>query len=263
MTASYPYKIKTFQTFQDFEDINYAEHLNEVHDEIIAIETTLGVNPFLNLPTSYVSLNAALTDLFENKAPLTHIHKHSSLSGDATGNDHPQYALLTGANFVGPVTAPPAATKTQAVNLAQLQAQGFADEQAVQGEINTQLASRCRGAPSGSVSLFGRATQYGWTLIGGYNEGDTNTSGQLTWTFGAGAFASVNQAMAVVKANTGLGSAPFPDSYFPFPPYDPTTVDLTLAGANLNSGTVQFNYKSTGLPLIGHHVAFTWVSIGV
>ena len=176
MASSYPVSIKTWQTFVDYQDINYAENLNEVHDEILAIEQTLGTNPFSGLPTTYTGLNAALTDLYQNKAPAAHTHLHSALQGDSTGDDHPQYALLSGAVFTGPVTAPPAVSSGQLATLAQLQSAGLANQSAVQGEINAALASQCKGAPSGSVPLVGRSAGTGWVLTGGYNEGCTGSA---------------------------------------------------------------------------------------
>ena len=264
MASSYPVSIKTFQTFVDYQDVNYAENLNEIHDEVLAIEETLGVLPFSGLPTSYTSLNAALTDLYANKASAGHTHTHSSLQGDSTGNDHSQYALLSGATFTGPVTAPPAVLPGQLATLAQLQNAGLADQSTVQAQIDAELANRCTGAPSGSVPLVGRPAGYGWVLTGGYNEGCTGAApagpGQITCQFES-AFSNCVQAFIPTKAGIGLGSNPFPNSYFPCTPYTPGLVEIEVVSCTLSSATVQFNNKDTGLP-ISNLVAFTWLAIG-
>lgn len=43
--ASYPTAIRTFTAWQDYTDIIWAFHPNEIHVEVTAIESTLGVSP--------------------------------------------------------------------------------------------------------------------------------------------------------------------------------------------------------------------------
>lgn len=257
--ATWPNAVKSFTSKVDLQDINYAEDINEIQNEVEALETYLGANPYLNLP--YATLNAALLDLFTNKAPTTHNHVHKSLTGDATGNDHPQYALLTGATFTGPVTAPPAQTGAQLATLGQLQAQGLADEAAVQAQINTQLQYRCSGASSGSVALIGNPTFFGWTLIGGYNEGCTDSNGHLTCLFGH-TYSAV-QTVTASKANLGLGSNTPSNSFFPCTPYTPNNAFMQLSGVTTSSATMTFTDKTTGSPLGNILCAFSWSALVV
>ena len=259
MAASYPLSVKVFTPKTDLQDINFAEDINEIYDEVEAIEQTFGINPYLNLP--YASLNAALTDLYLNKAPATHTHVHSTLSGDANGNDHPQYALLSGCTFTGPVKAPPGWLGQHCATYGQLQALGIADVESVQAEIDAQLANRCSGAASGSAPLVGNPTTFGWNLIGGYNEGCTDTNGLVACEFGSG-ITEVVQAFVATKAITGLGSTSLPASYFPCPVYNPATTDLTLHSIDVTQAVVQFTVHATGAPLSQQHVAWSWHLIG-
>ena len=45
MAASYPSNIKSFSTKVDFTDIVFAEHVNSLQEEVIAVETALGTSP--------------------------------------------------------------------------------------------------------------------------------------------------------------------------------------------------------------------------
>jgi len=47
MSASYPKAIKQFTTKHDYTDDVMAAHVNELQDEVVALESILGVNPHL------------------------------------------------------------------------------------------------------------------------------------------------------------------------------------------------------------------------
>lgn len=70
MGASYPATIKVFTAWQDYTDIIYALHPNEMHDEIVAIESTLGTNPQGGAATVADRIGAVET----GKSPTTHTH---------------------------------------------------------------------------------------------------------------------------------------------------------------------------------------------
>ena len=45
MTAAYPTNIKVFPTHVDFTEVIIAKHVNDLQDEVVAIQNTLGTNP--------------------------------------------------------------------------------------------------------------------------------------------------------------------------------------------------------------------------
>lgn len=52
MPASYPASIKSFSTKVDVSDVIYASHPNTIQEEIVAIESILGVTPSLSTAPS-------------------------------------------------------------------------------------------------------------------------------------------------------------------------------------------------------------------
>lgn len=77
MSASFPGTIKVFKTFTDYVDFDLAGNINEVHDEIVAIEQlALGPNPgYLHDPLHQANTVGALLDQLDTgKAAVTHTH---------------------------------------------------------------------------------------------------------------------------------------------------------------------------------------------
>lgn len=90
MPSTFPGAIKVFVVFDDYEDINYAANLNELHDEIVSIETFLGPNPQTLHDPAHTdnSVGAVLDTLDTGKSPVGHTHSNlpaSSLGGPSTG----------------------------------------------------------------------------------------------------------------------------------------------------------------------------------
>lgn len=90
MAATYPGAIRVFINFADYVDINYAQNINELHDEIVAIETYLGPNPQTLHDAAHTSntVGDVLDTLDTGKSPIGHTHASlpsSTLGGPASG----------------------------------------------------------------------------------------------------------------------------------------------------------------------------------
>lgn len=90
MASTYPGAIKVFVNFEDYVNINYAENLNEMHDEIVSMETVLGTQPQLLHDPSHTSntVGDVLDTLDTGKSPVGHTHTSlpsSTLGGPASG----------------------------------------------------------------------------------------------------------------------------------------------------------------------------------
>ena len=74
MTASYPATIKSFTTKVDVRDIIYAADPNDLQDEVVAIQTALGVTPSLSTsPSTGGTFNATATTFASVSARLANI----------------------------------------------------------------------------------------------------------------------------------------------------------------------------------------------
>jgi len=89
--ASWPTSIFIATTKVDVTDVNYAAHINALQDEVIAIETSLG----LGVKGAYASVDARLDDIEADKFNTADIGtiSHNSLADLTTGNPHTQYIL--------------------------------------------------------------------------------------------------------------------------------------------------------------------------
>lgn len=95
MAASYPSSTVVFTTKQNIVDIIDASHPNVVQDEIVAIESTLGVNPnlsttpsptgtFVATSTSFVNVSARLANLETGIVADTHTQYVKKVNGSVT-----------------------------------------------------------------------------------------------------------------------------------------------------------------------------------
>jgi hypothetical protein len=89
MPASWPTSVKTFTTRTDTTDVVYAAHINDLQDEVNAIETSLGVG----VKGAFASVDARLDDIDTNKAAAVHTHDHGAALTGLADDDHPQYQL--------------------------------------------------------------------------------------------------------------------------------------------------------------------------
>lgn len=70
MVAAYPGTVRIWTTKVDLINIDYADDINTVQEEIYALQSTLGVN----IQGAFVTTDARITDLEDNKAPWPHRH---------------------------------------------------------------------------------------------------------------------------------------------------------------------------------------------
>jgi hypothetical protein len=254
MASSYPNTFKIFQTFQDYTDIIFAISVNEIHDEVISIERTLGANPLAG--TGYVSIGQGLQDLKTNKADLGHYHDHAALHGDGPpADDHPQYMRTDGSrNFTGPVQSPWAVNNNQLVPIGQLYAQQYINVPQAEWIIGVMLGNLIRGAFPGPPTSplagpFPPTPQ--WTLTGGTMVGVTDGNGWLTCNFG-GTFKGMVMAFVATKIPVGPGGGR--------PAYNYIEAQLTLVVITLGGASVAFSHDYSFQR--GLNAAYTWIAIG-
>jgi hypothetical protein len=247
MTAVFPNAIKIFQVFHDYSDIIWSISINECHDEIQALESLVGINPFQNTP--YTSVGAALQDLYLNKAPTNHTHTHGNLLDDSQGNDHPQYILTTGQpGFTGPVGGVAGGAPADLVPLSQLQSFGYQNAWQVQNAVNAALGSLMAGA-WGGPPLVGAAASPAWRIQGGVKSGLTDGAGRITVSFNPG-YGRCVQAFTCTKLPPSGGG----------PPYNWIEAQVTLVGISGGGATVQFSHDYSWQP--HQWVTFSWIAMG-
>lgn len=78
---AYPSSVKTFSTKVDLVDINFADHINDLQKEVVAIETILGLNP----QGSYSTVRERLEGTETGFASSTHTHSTDSLDAGTLG----------------------------------------------------------------------------------------------------------------------------------------------------------------------------------
>jgi hypothetical protein len=90
MTASYPGTVQSFTTKVDGTSIIYAAHPNLLQDEVVAIESILGVNPHIDASSvNYGSVDARLRNI----------------ETGVTGDSHTQYVKVAGGSTITISTA--------------------------------------------------------------------------------------------------------------------------------------------------------------
>jgi hypothetical protein len=245
--AVFPSAIKIFSVFHDYTDIIWAISINECHDEIQALESLLGVNPFQGTP--YTTVGGAIQDLYANKAPTNHTHTHANLLDDAVTNDHPQYILTTGQpGFSGPVGGIAGGAGNDLVPLNQLQSFGYLNAAQVQAMVNAALGNLMAGAPGGPA-LAGAAASPAWRIQGGLKSGLTDGAGRISVSFNPG-YGRCLQAFVCTKLPPQGGG----------PPYNWIEAQVTLVGVSGAGATVQFSHDYSWQP--HQWVTFTWIAIG-
>ena len=254
MAASYPNTLKIFQTFSDYSDIIFAISVNEIHDEVVSLESTLGANPLTG--TGYTSVGQGLQDLFTNKADANHTHTHASMPDDGPpSDDHPQYMRTDGRrDFTGPVQSPWASLATQLMPKGQLDAQGFINTQTATGLINGLMSNYIRGALPGvgNNPVAGPAQSVPqWKLTGGTVVGVTDGNGWLPCSFGS-AFAQTVQAFVATKIPTGAVAGHAAYAY--------VEAQLTLVQITTGGAQVAFSHDYSFQRSV--NAAYNWIAIG-
>lgn len=271
MPASFPTSIKTFTTKVDNTDIVYGAHVNELQDEIVALQQTLGTAPQGNAAT----VKARIADLETGKADAAHNHDHNTLTNLTTGDPHTQYLLKSvgttkgdllvhngtswvrvgvGANGAGLV-----ADSTQAAGVR------WSASGAIQGSTFTTKGDLLVGTGNGTYSRLGvgangripvadsaQATGIAWSASAPFLLGDYTAKGQLPVGTGAGAKAQVavgaNRTMlmgdSAETAGVRWGSNPKLAGYSEAQASNATAtgaVTLDLAAANVHLLTLTGN----------------------
>lgn len=248
MAATYPVALKVFSTFHDYTDVIWAWSVNEMHDEIVAIESVLGTSPFTGTP--YTTFAGAIQDLYANKAPSLHTHTHGTLLDDNQGNDHPQYIQVSGyPGFSQPVAGQNAWAGSHLLPLGQLQSFGYLNAAQVQAAVNAALGNLMSGA-FGGAPIWGSTPSPTWRVQGGYFTGITNGSGQVTVPF-TSPYSRCVQAFVCTKMPPGPGAGT---------PYNWVEAQTTLVAVSGSSAIVQFSHDYSWQA--GMKVSLNWIAIG-
>jgi hypothetical protein len=89
MPASFPISIRVFTAKADLTDTNYAAHINDLQDEVVAIENILGSAP----QGGSATVKARVAAVEAGKAPTVHTHTASQITDLGTGDPASQYML--------------------------------------------------------------------------------------------------------------------------------------------------------------------------
>jgi hypothetical protein len=154
MSASFPAQVKIFQFFVDGFNINYAAHIDELHDEVVAIETFIGTTEFSPIP--FPDIVTMLLTMYAGTTPLPHTHAHDPSATDGMyltdlGSDtHSQYPRADGVRgFSAPVPGKDALVPTQLATKHQVDA----------GDAST-LSTAEQFATNAANSALQQAEQY-------------------------------------------------------------------------------------------------------
>ena len=91
MAASYPLAVRPFSTKTNVLDVIDAADPNSLQEEVVAIETTLGVNPALSTaPSSGTGFVATSTQY------ATVVQRLANIENGVVGDSHTQYVKKTG-----------------------------------------------------------------------------------------------------------------------------------------------------------------------
>lgn len=261
MAATYPVALKVFSVFHDYTDVIFAYSVNEIHDEILAIENVLGpltLNPGSTVPiianTPYTTFASAILDLYNTKAPSLHTHVHSTLVGDNAGNDHPQYMQVNGyPGFSRPVSGQHASAPSHLVPLSQVQAMGYQTVTQVNEAVDDALGTLMSGAVGGppSTPLAGPAVAPNFIVQGGVFNGCTDGNGQVHVPYGT--IMGTVQSFVATKLP--------PQGSEPCPPYNWIEAQITLVGGDGTQAIVQFSHDYSWQPNM--HVSLSWIALGM
>lgn len=285
MAASYPVSIKSFLTYQDQPGdaahiipdptnpipgstidltIDRAKITNEIHDEVIAMEGTIGVGyqPGTTVIPGTRTLGKEVDWLYNNKAngridpsnnaiyplpPPSHNHVHSQLSG-LSADVHPQYVRVDGSRgFSAPVKGQWAASTNQLVPLAQTQSAGYLNSSQVEFIIYTTVLSKC---PHPMICV--RDPQR-YRMTGGWSAGYTDSNGLFRIDYSAAHFRGV--------ATLVYMKMPFPGPSAYGYTYQYEEDQLTLIEIDNNGAWIQFSEDV----MVDRQawVSMTWMVLGV
>jgi hypothetical protein len=218
MAASYPVSIKSFLTYQDQPGntnkivpdpdkpppatvdltIDRAKATDEIHDEVIAMEKTVGTGYKNTFIPGTRSMGAEVQAIFNDKAnghvdpannaiypiPPWHNHGHRELSGNDK-DVHPQYMRVDATRgFSAPVSGQWATAGNHLVPLNQIKSAGWLTYPQVEFVIYTTVAG------SSAHPMVGPDPQR-YRMTGGYFWGRTDSNGMVRIDYSAAQFRGV------------------------------------------------------------------------
>lgn len=280
MSATYPGGIKQFVTFKDQPGpdpltIDFASDTNEIHDEIEALEQTVGVRPLTG--TKYSQFFQAFSDLYNYKASTTHMHPHSDMEDGSknhvknwsafnptTPDDHPQY-MPTDAHraFTAPIGGQPATIPQHLIRRDQIAGTGYITTTTFNSLMTAAFATKVVGKPAPSPGIpigavpFGAdfapepATFGNWNITGGVLSTNTDHAGHAYAGFGD-AFSHYIQALVLMKQPFGgAGSG-----------YNYHQDQVIVIACSINGFVVEFTDMS-GAGIRNKHLTITWMALGI
>jgi hypothetical protein len=207
--AAYPVSIKSFLTYHDQPSnpslivpdpdkpgstvdltIDRAKITDEIHDEVVAMESTIGIGIPLATPGA-VTIGSEITYLFQNLSPgqadpITHVvyplppPSHNHIHDQLGGNDadvHPQYMRVDGTrSFGAAVSGQPATAMNDLATLGQAQGQGWLNYTQAETVINNQVLTE---APYPMISTHDFPGYQRYHMTGGLLAGYTDSNGLI------------------------------------------------------------------------------------
>ena len=231
--------------------VDYANITNDIHAEIMAIETAIGSNPF-QVPNTR-TMGQSITWLWGNRSPIVHHHYHWQSVG-LNRDDHAEYMRTDGARaFTGGVASPPATNGNHLIRWDQAQGHGVTSS-AMQNIANNTLQDYLTANGQQQTAMGTVSTVAGnYKLMGGFTTGYTDDNGLLWVPFGNG-FKGVLTFVWMKNPFPGL-------SHFGYYAFQYEEDQLILASISNQGAMVQFiedivvDRKAL--------VAMTWMAVGV
>lgn len=216
MAAKYPVSLASFLTYVDQPwapgdtvtapdgvtqidlTIDDAFITQQLHEEIVAVEKTIGINPYKIPPIGIKPVTTQVRWLYDNTAwgrvdannivqprpPPSHNHQHGHSSG-LLNDDHHQYMTVNGEisrpqGFTLPVQGYPATSGSQIVTVNQVLSYGFQTAASAKNVIDSELVEAI-GDPT-QAPMTGPDSRH-WRITGGYFYGPSDTNGVITIDF--------------------------------------------------------------------------------
>jgi hypothetical protein len=287
MPASYPVSLATFLTYVDQPwvpgdtitapdgvtqiDLTIDDALitRQIHEEIVAIEKTIGVSPFEIPVLGRSPVGTQIMWIYNNKAwgrvdannivqpqpPPSHNHQHGTSTG-LTHDDHPQYMTASGDSgrphgFTQPVTGQPAKASTGLVTYNQVLGYHYLTAAQVRQTIASEL-SEAVGDPH-QAPMTGPTSGH-YRVTGGYFYGPSDTNGVITINFSRAHFSSILTFLFMKR--------PFPgESMLGWYNYQYMEDQLLLVNLTNHSASIQFIEDIVVDRQAA--VSLTWIAIGV
>lgn len=103
MAAVYPGTVRSFNTKIDLEDTVFALHINDLQDEVVAMQNVLGTSP-QGAATGPATVGKRIANLENGKATTTHTHDSGAWVGLTTTNHDIEARHTYGAAYGNPTT---------------------------------------------------------------------------------------------------------------------------------------------------------------